>query len=301
MSDAGRTAVAKGIDVALAGMHKLIKLQVSAGERLKAQRVKLSYHTRPEDIIIASYPKSGTTWVQMILLQLLTDGSMDGISHLNTFAPYLEDALRAGWRTRQTGGRIIKTHASYRDVPKGCGHYIYALRDGRDVIVSYFHHHRRNGYVKAFPEFFEQFMKGSVAFGNWFDHVARWRENSRDLSILYVAFEKMTADLEPVVREIAAFCDIPIREADMPRILRNCSFDFMRANEAKLDIRSHWRVQIPPEDDHFIRKGRNGQWVECFDQAMLGAFDARLGRSPGLRYAVREPALARGDLTGGDR
>src|ERR1019366_6253139 len=49
----------------------------------------LLFVPRPNDIYIVSYPRSGTTWLQMILYQLTTDGNMD-FDHITEFVPFFE-------------------------------------------------------------------------------------------------------------------------------------------------------------------------------------------------------------------
>jgi len=59
------------------------------------------YVPRPDDIFIVTYPRSGTTWMQMILYQLTTDGSMD-FPHIAEYCPWFERSLRSarGFETR---------------------------------------------------------------------------------------------------------------------------------------------------------------------------------------------------------
>lgn len=89
-----------------------MRLLSGAAEALRHAQFNLAYQARPEDIFIVTYPKSGTTWVQMILYQLMTDGSMD-VSHLNVFAPYLDDLMRAMW-TQRRGSHKAQTRAGLR-------------------------------------------------------------------------------------------------------------------------------------------------------------------------------------------
>jgi Sulfotransferase domain len=190
---------------------------------------------------------AGKTLEQMILYQLLTDGDMS-IAHLNRFAPYLDDVLRGCARPPRRPGqeaagprwrrRVMKAHAGYRLMPKGCGRYVYVVRDGRDAAISYYYHHKRNGYPKGFSEFMDQYLEGKLRFGRWIDHVREWTRNRDGLNILFLRFEDLLADLRTSVLKIAEFCEIPVVEAEMPRILHRCSFEFMRENEDKLDVRT---------------------------------------------------------------
>ena len=47
-----------------------------------------AFHFRPDDIIIATYAKSGTTWVQQIVAQLLFQGA-EGLD-VATMSPWNE-------------------------------------------------------------------------------------------------------------------------------------------------------------------------------------------------------------------
>jgi hypothetical protein len=112
-------------------------------------------------------------------------------------APWLAQGANAGGPPK-----VVKTHACYAEVPKGCGRYIYVLRDGRDVAVSSYHHQRRNGYRGTFHQFFAEFTRGEVRFGSWFDHVCEWIENPDGLKVLYIRFEDLLADLRGSVERI---------------------------------------------------------------------------------------------------
>lgn len=50
---------------------------------------------RPDDIFIVTYPRSGTTWMQMILYQLTTDGNID-FANIYQVSPWLELSLELG-------------------------------------------------------------------------------------------------------------------------------------------------------------------------------------------------------------
>lgn len=256
-------------------------------------RYRLRYEGSPHDVFIVTYPKSGTTWLQMILYQLTTDGSMD-IPHIDAASPHLEERMvMTGREISELPGplRIVKSHLPYDTIPKGPGRYIYCTRNGLDVAVSYFHHHRKfmlGEFWQPMDQFFGKFMKGEVPFGSWFEHVTGWLRNEDGLNLLVLSYEEMSADLEGAVRRIADFCGIAIDPAEMPRILERSSFAFMREHEAKFTL--EWRGAEGGGDTAFIRKGRVGGWREELDGALAGEFmeacRRRLGGVDGERFRV---------------
>lgn len=248
-----------------------------AARRLEVAEADLVYERRVDDIIIASYPKSGTTWVQMILYQLTTDGEIT-FDHIDQVSPHFEETLLRRRRTISdlTPPRIVKTHLAYPAVPKGPGHYIYVVRDGRDVAVSFFHQLRH-----AFPDFhtfFCAFLQGRVPYGKWFTHVSGWVTNRKHLKLLIVRYEDLVRDLEGSVRTIAKFCSIALDQADIPRILHHCSFSFMKEHEARFSLSTRERpgAELPA----LVRRGRIGDWQEYLDEPLLRTYTEAFGASP---------------------
>jgi len=235
----------------------------------------LLFRARPDDVFIASDPRSGTTLTQMILYQLTTDGRMD-FPHISEVCPWFERTM-AFRRVRYDGissPRVFKTHLSYRLVPKGPCRYIYVVRDGRDVAVSYFHMQRSHTRFKgSFDVFFSRFMRGRVPWGSWFRHVTAWKGNRKNLRILYLTFEELVGDLEATVRKIAAFCEIEIVDSAMPRILERCGFEFMKRHELRFDYHTERLLDRGLSPGSFIREGRAGVGRTVLSEEQVAHFD----------------------------
>jgi hypothetical protein len=93
---------------------------------------------RDDDIVIATYAKSGTTWTQQIVGQLLFGGAHD--VPVAQISPWLDlrvppKAVKLPVVEAQTHRRFLKTHLPVDALvfsPKA--KYIYIGRDGRDVV-----------------------------------------------------------------------------------------------------------------------------------------------------------------------
>jgi hypothetical protein len=265
--------------------NKVARSLALARYRLQVSWRRLGYKPHANDIFIVSYPKSGTTWMQMILYQLLTRGEMD-FRHLGDIFPYWDD-LETDIDTpklqdRPSIPRVFKSHFRYRDNPKGAAHYVYVVRDGLDVAVSAYYHARKFGLDDPFESFFRhKYMTGSIVAeiaggASWFEHVAEWVENRRGLNVLIVRYEDLSADLPGSIRRVAEFCGIEIPPEEWPRVIGNCSFQFMRQYESKLDPLQVARQDISEQDRHFIRRGARDQWRDSISQELLSVFQGKL-------------------------
>ncbi|MEW5930793.1 MAG: sulfotransferase domain-containing protein [Gemmatimonadota bacterium] len=285
--------------------------------KLGTQRYRLVYEGSPDDLFIVTYPKSGTTWLQMIVYQLTTDGEID-FAHIDAVSPHLEETLvPAGRQVSDLPGtpRVVKSHLSYRDIPKGPGRYIYGTRNGLDVVVSYYHQSRKWPPQEQVPldEFFRRFLAGRVPYGSWFEHVAGWLRNEDGLDVLVVNYEDLSADLEAGVRRIAGFCGIAIDPAAMPRILERCSFAFMRGHDARFAIERRMAPKPadpgPAGEPTFIRKGKVGGWRQELDSShaveFRKTFDRWARKVGDERFrvlsgqALRQEPAASGPASGG--
>jgi Sulfotransferase domain len=232
-----------------------------AAQKLRWLRLKhFEYVPRPDDIFIVTYPRSGTTWMQMILYQLTTDGGLD-FPHIAEYCPWFERSVRSaqGFELRPSP-RLFKSHLPYAKIPKGPGKYIYVARDGKDVALSYYHLYRQyNGYEGTFSEFFERFLRGKVEFGSWFEHVRGWWAQRDNPHVLLLTYEQLSSDLASCVRQIAAFIGRELPPERLPTIVERSSFAFMKAHEQKFDpaLEILWEQGVQLK--MFLRRGKAGE------------------------------------------
>ena len=252
---------------------------------------------RDSDIVIATYPKSGTTWTQQIVAQLLFHGAEE--IKLTNHSPWIEarvaNSLRADRIEAQTHRRFFKTHLPIDALcfsPKA--KYIYVGRDGRDVAWSLFNH-----YANATDDYYKLFndTPGRVGpplqrptgdphdfYRHWFHDngypaISFWKTvgswwNVRALpNVKLFHFNDLKADLAGSVLEIAAFLDIPVRSRGFSKIVEHCSFAYMKA---------HAEMSAPASGalwkdggKTFINKGTNGRWRDTLSAAEIAAYDAK--------------------------
>ncbi len=259
-----------------AGMFQRLLAAVTVA-KLRIDTLELKHFKfvpRADDIFIVTYPRSGTTWMQMILYQLTTDGSME-FSHIAEKSPWFERSADSdrGYEER-AGPRVFKSHLPYKSIPKGPGRYIYVMRDGRDVAVSYYHLYRsHNGYKGTFTEFFELFMRGKVMFGSWFEHVGGWWKHRHKLNVLFLSYEELVADLEGCLRRISAFCHLNVPPEKLPLIVERCSFAFMKQHEDKFDPAVEALWQQGARLSLFLRAGRVGGGSRELNQEQQARFE----------------------------
>src|SRR5438105_14876066 len=111
------------------------------------------FRFRDGDIVVATYAKSGTTWTQQIVSQLVFAGA-EGID-VSALSPWVDlrvppKEVKLPTLEAQTHRRFIKTHLPVDALvfsPRA--KYIYVGRDGRDVIWS-FHNHQANLTKQAY-------------------------------------------------------------------------------------------------------------------------------------------------------
>jgi hypothetical protein len=251
---------------------------------------------QPDDVFIVTYPRSGTTWMQMILYQLTTDGDMD-FPHIYEYCPWFENSSRcAGGFEGRPSPRLFKSHLSYRRIPKGPCKYIYVARDGKDVAVSYYHLYRtHNGYEGTFAEFFELFIRGKVGCGSWFEHVKGWWRHRNDPNVLFLRYEDLLGDLEGCLRRIIAFRGLDIPPERFPAILERCSFAFMKHHESQFDPLTGSMWEQGSQLNAFLRRGKAGEGKERLSQGQAARFDrifhSELGRA-GIDFPAPSGQLA---------
>jgi len=255
------------------------------GNWLRYHGNRLLFEGYEDDIFIASFPKSGTTWLQMILYQLTTNGKMD-FCHIDRVSPWLETGFifPSQKLTDLPAPRLLKSHLPYFQIPKyGC-RYIYIARDGRDAAVSYHHQYAQHSKNHvAFATFFQWFLRGRFQFGSWFKHVREWHDNSHNLRLLFITYEELKLEPEETIKKIAQFCGLQADRKTLARVLERSSITYMRRFEPLFanQVRNLDGSISEGKPGGFIRKGQVGGWRDYYDQAMLKAYKAEYQKNLG--------------------
>jgi hypothetical protein len=221
----------------------------------------------PQDVLIASYPRSGSTWLRFALLEALT-GDSSSFSNVNRLIPHVghhRDALKL-----DRGGRLIKTHEPYRREYKRA---VYIIRDARAVVLSEYAYQKALGLANdELDTYIARFVRGQVnANGAWQNHVASWvRASADNPNILIVQYERMRANPEDTLGSIVRFVGGQVDPEMIGAAIKNNSVESMRAKELSSPQRSSRRGR-------FIRSGSVAGWRERLTQAQLQLIESYTG------------------------
>jgi hypothetical protein len=144
---------------------------------------------------------------------------------------------------------------------------VYLIRDGRDAMVSYFHHLSvLNG---SQPDFLNMIASGEGLFPcRWHEHVDAWTKNPYDAEIITIRYESLRSD---AVKELRRFCEFAslIRSDDfLQSIIESCSFDQMREREKNMG----WESKFWPSDHAFVRRGHVGSFRDEMPGTVIAEF-----------------------------
>lgn len=274
---------------------KLAKLRDFVADVRFRSAVALLHDAEPNDVFIVSYPKAGTTVLQMLLYQMLSGGDMR-FRHIDAVVPWFDaHILRGGSGTATNLGRhrVFKTHRPFSMLPSGAT-YIYVVREPKDSCASYYYHYRTVLGSSVFVErFADDFLNGRVTCGSWFDHFKACCTVPRSGRTLVLSYNDLCGSLPVVVDKVSTFLGVQLNTADRDRVIERCGLAFMRANNEKFDPR--WAFG-PPAATPFIRKGVPGDWSTLLTPYIARRIDESLSRT--LEHVPADIAATRLPLIG---
>jgi aryl sulfotransferase len=285
------------------------------------------FKPRQDDIVVATYPKCGTTWTQRIVDLLIFQSPAP--RPFQTTAPWIDAVFFApvaddlATLEAQTHRRAMKSHLPFDALPLYDGvKYIHVARDGRDACWSFHNHQlgfRTESFVVYLPdgstfvpppppptpqdprEFFLAWMDraeasliegGDLPFCEF--ETTYWKERRRD-SLLLVHYNDLKADLAGEMRRISDFLDIATPAALLPRLAEAARFETMKAQGD--EMMPQLRKAFDAGAQRFIDKGTNGRWKDVLTPDDLARYDALVARklSPAAARWIAQGRLVAGD------
>ncbi len=254
-------------------------------------------------IWLASYPKSGNTWMRSLLAHyFMPPGQAPDINNLRQFTtgdvrrdffdaaigkPYHASTLEEWMEVRPAALRLIagskpnhhfvKTHCQTvrlfgKDVipPEVTAAAIYMMRNPFDLVPSFARHQSCDIDTAiermANPDMVMGTEQGIFEFlGRWDDHVRVWTE-APGLPIHVIRYEDMLRKPGPTVRALLEkFLKVPIDKPKLAQSVKATTFDAMKKQEATIGF-----AEKPQGMESFFAKGKAGAWREDLTPAQVG-------------------------------
>jgi len=276
------------------------------------------FEFRPDDIVISTPPKCGTTWTQMLCALLIFDGP-DFPAPLDEASPWLDMCNRPLAEVRavlaaQRHRRFIKTHTPLDGLPlRPEVTYVVVGRDPRDVAISYEHHAANMDFdhflalratavgnddlpglaprgplpddpLVRFRTFVaDETPGGPPSLFSVLHHLDTAWQRRRDRNVALFHYTDLKTDLVGELRRLATALGIPCSPERARALAREASLDRMRERADELApaaSQKNWK-----DTRAFFRRGGLGEWRERLTAADLAAYETRVA-------ALVDPELA---------
>lgn len=271
---------------------------------------RFSTEPRADDVILVSFPKSGSTWISYLLHQLRSGGDDD-------FADVKDEVIDITPGHWDPGvdpflieqrflPRTFKTHGSYSLCPKG-GRYIYLARDPKDTLWSLYHFiHDLFGIEHGisteafFQHYYVERFGTEHDIGNVWNHFLQWHPHKDDPNMLWLHYEDILEDRTACIRAIAGIMGIELSDELLDLVVDRSSIEHMRTIAHKLNPSATNRtgrvtLEVGPETRNYakvmkfgkMRRGVVGDGHKGLPAAVLDALDEEWRKrvTPVLGYA----------------
>ena len=275
-----------------------------------------SLEHRPDDIVVSTRSKCGTTWMQMICLLLVHGTPLP--APLSWMSPWVDwdiepeevvNARLAAQRHR----RVLKTHTPLDGIPLNPDvRYIVVGRHPLDVAVSLYHHvdnidrersaELRGSAPPAAPhrlsldQWMEAWIEDRRASREELDTLAgnvhhvsdAWHRRRGAENVLLVHFSDLLDHREATMRLIAAWLEIDVPDQVWPSLSSAASFDSMRARPSATVPD---RLGVLKDPGAFFRTGAAGEGTRACTDDQLRRYCDRLSEltSPEVAAWLDQP------------
>ncbi|KAG6712783.1 hypothetical protein I3842_05G118800 [Carya illinoinensis] len=251
------------------------------------------FQARDTDIILATTPKAGTTWLKAILFSLLNRVHYPDLlkhplltSNPHVLVPFLETDLyienQVPDLTSFVYPRLFSTHLSYNSLPTSAKasncKIVYLCRNPKDTFVSLWHFTNKLKLrgTNSLEEAFDKFCRGVSLYGPYWDHVLSfWKESIENpQNILFLKYEKMKEQPTYELRKVAEFLGCPFTPEEEAKgvvndILSLCSFD----NLSTLEVNKSGKLSSGHPNEAFFRLGKVGDYTNYLTAEMVEKLD----------------------------
>ncbi|CAF2073380.1 BnaC01g22680D [Brassica napus] len=262
--------------------------------------VQDNFRPQKNDIILASLPKGGTTWLKSLVFAVVHREKYRENPQIihpllsqnpHDLVPFLEIELYASSQTpdlaKFPSPMIFSTHmhlnalheATTKSSSSPCK-IVYVCRGLKDTFVSGWHYknmlHRTKMDQASFELMFDAYCRGVTLYGPYWEHMlSYWKGSLEDKeNVLFMRYEEIIEEPLIQVKRLAEFLNCPFTEEEeesgsVEEILNLCSLRNLR----NLEINKKGTTRIGIDSNVFFRKGEVGDWKNHLTPQMAKRID----------------------------
>jgi hypothetical protein len=288
------------------------------------------FRFRPDDVVITTPAKCGTTWMQTIVGMLLLD-RVDLGAPISMISPWLDMLIRSddevfGLLEAQSHRRFMKTHTPLDGIPRHDSvTYIAVARHPLDVALSDRDHDENMRFDRAVElrvaasgpaedtpepppvtddpaEFLRWFIdndeppvgSGPHGLEDYCEQIRTYWDGRQAPNVHLFHYADMWNDLDGEMRRVATALEVPIDEDRWPGFVEAATFGSMKSRAAETAPEAHVGLWVSPE--RFFRTGGTRDWASMLSAADVAHFEERLQTLAGdaADWAVRGRLAGRG-------
>ncbi|KAK3108638.1 hypothetical protein FSP39_012295 [Pinctada imbricata] len=206
---------------------------------------------RDDDVILLTYPKSGTHLVREICHML----QVGRIEYISAEFDFPIEYRRASEIASLKSPRTIHSHVWYDMLPQQIieqrrGKVIAIFRNPKDVIVSFWHFLMKRFQVELpIKEFTTHLISGEGICDSWYEwrrYLVQGRRRDNEFQVLPLQFEEIIQNPQKEISKIAKFLGKSVTTDFICEISKVCEISTMR--EAKLK-------QLPKDVGNMFKDG----------------------------------------------
>ncbi|CAD5121806.1 unnamed protein product [Dimorphilus gyrociliatus] len=247
------------------------------------RKIMYNFQMGEGDVLISTFMKSGTTWMQEIVWLIMNFKDIDAAKKIEIYnaIPYIEIDVNGNnyENLPKEPPRLMKTHLPSYFFEKhfnSGAKFIVVVRNPKDLLVSLYSFIQMNktmgNFDGSFEELFETFIQRKLPYGDPLDFIANWWKFKDHPKILFMHYEEMKRDLQRCVKLVSKFLEIDLNDDLIKEIANNTTFEAMKSNAAtNYTMIDSFDCNVSP----FMRKGIVGDWRNVLNDDQSSLIDKR--------------------------
>ncbi|CAK8692762.1 unnamed protein product [Clavelina lepadiformis] len=253
-----------------------------AFEPVTAQFAYNQWNPNKGDVIVASYPKTGTIWMRELVRHILYCHDKELLEKakatmfLFSFLSFGQESKYDVLKKLNFSRNVLATHLpapliNFKKYEEKGAKIIYMMRNPKDQAVSWYHFSKtqpyaglpsyKDMYTADKKKFFDSYFAGEHKLfakkgEGYLEHLKEWYPHQNDSNVLFAFYEDLKKDINQGIRKVAKFLDVTLSDEDVEMIAEKTSFNSMKESTRQRQNIQTQKVRV----FKIFRKGAVGEW-----------------------------------------